>query len=215
MSVDLALLYQGGNREITSPTMSLSAVTLTGSRVRLEPIDPRHAADLELMTGEPEIWRLMSFGSLEDPAVLRTFIGDRIRDWERGDGLTFAIIDLASGRAIGTTSFLDTVPADERTEIGRTWLGLPYWRTGVNTECKYLLLRHAFEQLLLRRVQLQTDSQNLRSQAAILGIGATKEGVLRRNKTCQNGRIRDSMIFSILKEEWPRVGSKLEERLRT
>jgi RimJ/RimL family protein N-acetyltransferase len=191
--------------------MSLPAVTLTGKSVRLEPIDYRHAEDLELMTGEPEIWRLMSFGSLQDPAVLRTFIADRIADWVRGEGLTFAIIDLASGRAIGTTSLMDVVPADERLEIGRTWIGRPFWRTAVNTECKFLLLTHAFEVLACRRVQLQTDVLNLRSQAAILRLGATKEGVLRRNKTCGDGRIRDSMIFSILKEEWPGVSTRLVE----
>ncbi len=189
--------------------MPISAVTLTGRFVRLEPISPRHAEDLEQFTGEPEIWRLMSFGSLRDPAVLRQFIADRIYDWNRGEGLTFAVIHLATGQAIGTTSLMDFVPADERLEIGRTWYGRPFWRTAVNTESKLLLLGHAFEALGCRRVQLQTDSLNLRSQAAILRIGATKEGTLRRNKTCGDGRIRDSMIFSILKEEWPGAQARL------
>ena len=191
--------------------MRVTSVILSGRRVRLEPVEPRHAAELENYTDEAEIWRLMSFGSLSDPVALVKFIGERTEELGRGEGITFAIVDLASGKAVGTTSLFDFVAIDERIEIGRTWIGRPFWRTGVNTECKLLLLTHAFEVLGCRRVQLQTDALNVRSQAAILRIGAVKEGVLRRNRTCGGGRIRDSMIFSVLKEEWPRVKAHLLE----
>ena len=194
-----------------SAPVPLSAVVLQGPLVRLEPLEPRHAADLRRVTGEPELWRLMSFGSLEDPQVLGAYIQARVEELSRGEGLTFAIIDPASGRAIGSTSLFDYSAQDERAEIGRTWLGRPYWRTGINTGCKALLLAHAFEALGCRRVQLQTDLLNLRSQSAIERLGAVKEGVLRRNKTCAGGRVRDSVIYSILLSEWPGIRLRLQQ----
>jgi RimJ/RimL family protein N-acetyltransferase len=194
--------------------MKIAPVTLEGRMARLEPIDASHAADLAEVTGEPELWRLMSFGSLLDPRALDAFIAERSQDPVRGDGLCFAIVDLSSGKAVGSTSLFDFVPVDERIEIGRTWLGRPFWRTGINTECKYLLLSHAFGVIKCRRVQLQTDALNLRSQAAIERLGAVKEGVLRRNKTCGGGRIRDSVIYSILEAEWPAVKARLEGFMR-
>ena len=179
--------------------------------MRLEPLDPRHAEDLERVTGEPELWRLMSYGSLADPGVLRAYIRARAEELGRGEGITFAIVEQASGRAIGSTSLFDYSAQDERAEIGRTWVGRPFWRTGVNTECKFLMLGHAFDTVGCRRVQLQTDALNVRSQAAIERLGAVKEGVLRQNRTCAGGRIRDSVIYSVLKGEWPAVRARLQQ----
>ncbi|HRJ48186.1 MAG TPA: GNAT family protein, partial [Opitutaceae bacterium] len=125
----------------------------------------------------------------------------------------FAVIRRADGRAVGSTSYLDIAPEHRRIEIGWTWLGAEARRTAINTECKYLLLRHAFETLGCGRVQLKTDARNLRSQAAIERIGAKREGVLRRHLVMPDGFVRDTVMFSILAEEWPAVKARLEANL--
>jgi RimJ/RimL family protein N-acetyltransferase len=194
--------------------MPLLPTTLAGHRVRLEPLTHAHAPDLQAVTGDPELWRYMSFGSLADPGNLRTWIDAMIAERQRGDGHAFAIVDLASGRAIGSSSYFDFTDKDRWVEIGRTWLGRPYWRTAINTECKYLLLRNGFEELKLNRVQLKTDARNLRSQAAISRLGAVREGVLRAHMVMSDGYLRDTVMYSITASEWPAVKAGLEERMR-
>jgi RimJ/RimL family protein N-acetyltransferase len=130
-----------------------------------------------------------------------------------GHRLPFAIIDRQSGRAIGSTSYLDIQPQNKSLEIGWTWLGKPYWRTPRNTECKYLLLKYAFEVQQAIRVQLKTDSRNYISQNAIQRIGGVKEGVLRNHMIYPSGYIRDTVYFSILNREWPEVKARLEARM--
>jgi RimJ/RimL family protein N-acetyltransferase len=193
--------------------MPLLPTTLSGRRVRLEPLTQAHAPDLQDVTGEPELWRYMSFGSLADPLKLRAWIDTMIAERQRGDGHAFAIIDLASGRAIGSSSYFDFTDRDRWVEIGRTWVGRPYWRTAVNTECKYLLLQNGFEALNLNRVQLKTDARNLRSQAAISRLGAVREGVLRAHMVMSDGYVRDTVMYSITASEWPAVKAGLEERM--
>ncbi|HEX5818420.1 MAG TPA: GNAT family protein, partial [Gemmatimonadales bacterium] len=126
--------------------------------------------------------------------------------------LPFAV-RLADGRLVGSSSYLDITPAHRRLEIGATWYHPDVWATAVNPECKLLLLTHAFEVLQVNRVALVTDALNLRSQAAIARLGAVREGVLRADRITQTGRVRDSVIFSIVAAEWPAVRHGLERRL--
>lgn len=189
-------------------------VTLTGDFVRLEPLAITHAGDLALVASEAEIWRYLSAPAPRDEAAMRRLIEAAVAEAARGVRLPFAIIDLRDGRAVGSTSYLDIAPAHQRIEIGWTWLGARARRTAINSECKYLLLKHAFETLGCGRVQLKTDARNLRSQAAIERLGAVKEGVLRQHMMLPDGFVRDTVMYSILRAEWPQVASRLQTSMR-
>ena len=128
--------------------------------------------------------------------------------------MSFVIVRKSDERAIGMTAYLDIQPRNRGLEIGGTWLTPDVWRTAINTECKYLLLRHAFETLGCIRVQLKTDARNIRSQRAIERLGAVKEGVLRKHMIVKNGYERDTVMYSITDTEWPSVKANLEEKLR-
>lgn len=190
--------------------MELTAVTLTGRLVRLEPLAASHLDDLARVSDEEEIWRYFAPAPLRTRAQLEAWLEQRTRQRAAGTTFTFAIVTIADGRAVGGTSYLDIAPADRRLEIGGTWLGAPARRTGVNTECKFLLLRHAFETLGANRVQLKTDARNLRSQAAIERLGAVKEGVLRAHLVLADGFVRDTVMYSVIAPEWPAVKARLE-----
>jgi RimJ/RimL family protein N-acetyltransferase len=136
------------------------------------------------------------------------------RDVASGLSVAFATLDARTQRAIGSTRYLDIRPRDRGVEIGWTWLARAAWRTPINTECKYLLLRHAFEDLGALRVQLKTDNRNERSKAAIVRIGAKPEGVLRCDRVLWDGYVRDSAYFSVVHQEWATVKSALEQLLR-
>ncbi len=188
-------------------------IVLEGVHVRLEPTELRHAADLYEAGNDESIWRytlVPMYKSLDD-------VQDRIEQIQRavvaGQEIAFAIIHKVDQRAIGSTRYLDIRPAHRTLEIGWTWIGTKYQRTAVNTECKYLLLTHAFEQLGAVRVQFKTDAQNEQSQRAMERIGAVKEGVLRKSHTSHTGYIRDSVYYSIIDEEWPAVKQRLERYL--
>jgi RimJ/RimL family protein N-acetyltransferase len=191
--------------------MNIEPITLEGRWVRLEPLAERHAADLAAVSGDEEIWRYM-------PAVLLT--PEQVQAWvaatldlqASGAVLPFAIVERSSGRAIGGTRYLTIMPKDRGIEIGWTWLARAAWRTPVNTECKYLLLRHAFETLGCIRVQLKTDRRNERSRRAIERIGGQFEGILRNHMIMPYG-LRDSAFYSIIDTEWPEVKAGLVERL--
>ena len=189
-------------------------VTLDGTIVRLEPLEIRHAADLFVAGEEATIWTWLTRGPFADLADVEVWIRQAHDARERGEHLPFAIVHRADGRAIGSTRYLDIQPESGNLEIGWTWLGAAHQRTAVNTECKWLLLRHAFEILGAVRVQLKTDLRNERSQRAIERLGAVREGVLRRSRVTRGGYIRDTVVYSILAEEWPAVGERLAARLR-
>jgi N-acetyltransferase len=193
--------------------MHVQAVALTGRVVRLEPLELGHLDDLAGVCGEPEIWKYFAGPPALTREELRGWIGAKQEQQSKGTSLSFAVVSLIDGRAVGSTSYLDLCPADQRLEIGSTWLGRPARRTAVNTECKYLLLRHAFEILGANRVQLKTDARNLRSQAAIERIGARREGVLRSHMVMHDGFLRDTVMYSIVAPEWPEVKSRLEQML--
>ena len=193
--------------------MDIYPITLTGKNIRLEPLSEGHVPDLAQVGLDENIWRFMLYGEVKGEGDLRGWVLDMLERQKRGTDLPFAVIHLESGRAVGCTRYLNIERAHRSLEIGGTWYGVPYQRTGVNTEAKYLLLRHAFETLGCLRVQLKTDLRNERSQRAIERIGAVREGVLRKHMILPDGLVRDSVIYSILDTEWPGVKGRLEEMM--
>lgn len=193
--------------------MSVPVVTLVGRVVRLEPLAPAHAIDLTEAGQDDDIWRFMPYGVCRTVEKMRGFIRYALDRQAQGTTLPFAVIHLATGRAVGSTRYLDIQPENRALEIGGTWYAPTHQRTAVNTECKYLLLRHAFEALGYQRVQLKTDLRNERSQKAIERVGAAREGVLRCNMILPDGYRRSSVMYSILVEEWPAVKTRLEGML--
>jgi RimJ/RimL family protein N-acetyltransferase len=188
-------------------------VTLTGNYVRLEPMTEAHVPGLAEIGVGQDFWDFMLYGNMNTEADMANWVRDILSRAEKGTDLPFAVIHLASGHVAGATRYLNIMPKDRGLEIGGTWYGLEFQRTVVNTECKYLLLQHAFETLGCIRVQLKTDSRNVRSQKAIERIGAKKEGVLRNHMILPDGRIRHSVYYSIIDTEWPMMKKKLEEML--
>lgn len=193
--------------------MQLLPVTLAGRHVRLEPIAEHHVAALVRHAADPEIWTHFGGGKLDTVEALRDRIKAQQVERERGQALTFAVVSLLTSEAVGTTTYFDVSVSDRRLEIGSTWLGRRVWRTAVNTECKLLLLTHAFESLGCLRVQLKTDILNLRSQTAIARLGAVREGVLRAHMRRRDGTQRDTVMYSIVAEEWPGVRARLQALL--
>ena len=193
--------------------MEVKPVVLTGKHVRLEPMTEAHTAALaEIGVGQP-FWHFMLYGDMNSTDDMRRWVQDILSRAEKGTDLPFVAIHLASGRVAGATRYLNVMPKDRGLEIGGTWYGPEFQRTPVNTECKYLLLHHAFETLGCIRVQLKTDSRNERSQKAIERIGAVKEGVLRNHMILPDGYYRHSVFYSILDTEWPEVKRRLEKML--
>jgi len=197
----------------TCPPFAPSPVTLVGRHVRLEPLAAHHAADLLDAGRNPSIWTYLSRPAFRDLGDTEGWIVEVLAEVAAGRQIAFATVDLEAGRAVGSTRYLDIRPADRGIEIGSTWLGTTAQRTAVNTECKYLLLEHAFEALGAFRVQLKTDARNVRSQNAIARIGATREGVLRRHMVVRDGHVRDSVYFSVVDSEWLSVKASLLAKL--
>jgi N-acetyltransferase len=193
--------------------MEVTPVTLEGRVARLEPLEQRHAAGLLAVAQDRDIWRYMPSDPSGSPERMAAWIAAALRTQAAGTELPFAIVARATGEAVGATRYLNIVPRDRGLEIGWTWLGRAARRTAVNTECKYLLLRHAFETLGTIRVQLKTDGRNTVSQRAIERLGAVREGVLRRHMILEDGFQRDSVMYSIIAEEWPAVRTRLEGML--
>ena len=188
----------------------VQSVTLTGKYVRLEPMTVDHTAALAEIGAGQNFWDFMLYGDIKTQDDMRNWVLDILSRTEKGTDLPFVAIHLASGRVAGATRYLNIMSKDKGLEIGGTWYGSEFQRTVVNTECKYLLLRHAFETLGCIRVQLKTDLRNERSQKAIERIGAVKEGVLRNHMILPDGRYRHSVFYSILDTEWPEVKKRLE-----
>lgn len=193
--------------------MEIVPVTLTGRIVRLEPLSDAHVPDLAAVGLDPRIWRYMVYGIVDSETKMRAFVQHLLKRQAEGTDLPFVVVHLASGRPIGCTRFMDIQPSHRGVEIGGTWYGVAYQRSGANTESKYLLLRHAFETWGCIRVQLKTDLRNERSQRAIERIGAVREGVLRSQMILPDGTIRDSVYYSIVDSEWPAVKARLEGML--
>ena len=188
-------------------------VVLEGKVVRLEPLRMDHAEALFAVAQNDEVWQYLAFDTPTTVDDLRRFITIALQNADRGVDVPFVIIHRADGKIIGSTRYMEIVPHDHCLEIGWTWIARDHWRSVVNTEAKYLLLRHAFEGLDANRVQLKTDLRNTRSQAAIARLGAVREGVLREHRIVKGNYRRSSVMFSILDREWPAVKAELEAKM--
>ena len=192
--------------------MQLSAITLEGRHVRLEPLRPHHVEALLSAALEPRIWQFTS-SVIRNAADMQKYVETAL-DWHQaGTAVPFVTMTRDGHKVIGSTRFGNIDRDNKRAEIGWTWLNPEYWRTAINTEAKYLMLRHAFEDWKCIRVELKTAAKNERSRAAIKRIGAIEEGTLRKHMIQPDGSYRDSVYFSILDDEWPQVKQRLEERL--
>ena len=194
--------------------MVVSPIFLEGAHVRLEPLAKTHLAGLVEVGLDEELWRWI-------PTPVRTqeemaaYIETALNEQKRGEALPFAIVEKSTSRAIGSTRYGNIDRAHHRVEIGWTWVARDWQRTAMNTEAKYLLLKHAFETLGCIRVELKTDSLNERSRAAILRLGAREEGIFRNHMITASGRIRHTVYFSIIDSEWPAVKARLEAKLNS
>ena len=189
-------------------------VTLSGRTVTLEPLTIDHASELlDALNGDEEVWRSIPVEQPKTLEDIQTWIATALEEQAQGQRLPFAVIDNASRRAIGSTSYPNILEPNRSLDIGWTWYARAYWRTAVNTACKYLLLRHAFETLGCIRVGLRTDRRHVRSQRAIERIGGVKEGVLRKAQILYDGHERFVVCYALLDEEWPARKTWFAERL--
>jgi RimJ/RimL family protein N-acetyltransferase len=192
--------------------LQLSPVVLEGHGIRLEPLQAEHHDALVSASSDGNLWELW-FTTIPPPDGMRKYIDDALRGERDGHMLPWVAREVSTGEIVGSTRYHDIVAAIDRVEIGYTWYRASRQRTNVNTTCKLLLLAHAFDTLGCKVVGLRTDNFNFRSQRAIEGIGAKKDGVLRHHAARKDGTVRDSVMYSILAGEWPDVRRHLELRL--
>jgi N-acetyltransferase len=194
--------------------LHIQPVTLEGRHIRLEPLTLDHHNGLCDIGLDPDLWRWIPFQVRSRDEML-AYIRQALQWQTDGTALPFATVEQSSGRVVGCTRYMNIDKPNRHVEIGSTWVGKPWQRTVVNTEAKYLMLRHAFETLGCFRVELKTDALNEKSRNAILRIGAVQEGIFRKHVLCWDGRLRDSIWFSVIDSEWPVVKARLEEKLHT
>lgn len=210
----LAPMIDGGRYDPTmQPPATIRPVILEGDLVRLEPLTAGHLEGLASVGLDPAIWRWM-YAPITSQQEMRAWLDAALVAARSGTEVPFATVDRASGQAIGSTRLMSLALEHRRVEIGWTWIAPAWQGSGANTEAKLLLLAYAFEQLGCRRVEFKTDSLNERSRAALLGIGATFEGVFRNHMIMADGRQRHSAYYSVIDAEWPSVREGLEARLR-
>lgn len=192
--------------------MKVEKVTLEGPRVRLEPLSQRHLPGLKEAIEDGQLWEIpVTF--VPHPEGLGGFLDDAEAAFLAGRELTFATVDSRSGRVLGSTRFRCIEPMHRRLEIGFTFLAASAQRTHVNTEAKYLMLRHAFEVWRCHRIELLTDERNAKSRQAIQRLGAQQEGLLRAHMVMRDGFIRNSVLFSVVAVQWPEVGAALRAKM--
>lgn len=192
--------------------MNVESVTLEGEHVRLEPLSLAHLDELTEAGLDEDLWRWFPT-PVRTPEEMRAAIETALKLQASGTTLPFATISRDTGRAVGSTRFGNIDQANRHVEIGWTWISKPWQRTAVNTEAKYMMLRHAFETFGCLRVELKADSLNERSRRAILRLGAKEEGVFRNHMVTASGRIRHTVWFSIIDSEWPEIRTLLEAKL--
>lgn len=192
--------------------IELRPTTLEGHGIRLEPLTLDHCDGLGRAATDGELWKLF-FTFVPEPSGTRSYVDAALEGQSAGHMLPWAVRDLSTDEIIGSTRYHDVLPAVDRVEIGYTWYAASRQRSNVNTTCKLLLLEHAFDTVGCGVVGLRTDGLNLRSQRAIEAIGAKKDGVLRNHSLRSDGSVRDDVVYSILKAEWPGVRKHLETRL--
>lgn len=192
--------------------MAIAPIVLTGRFVRLEPLSVEHAGGLWVVN-EADTWTYLPYGQVDSPEKMTAWVGEMLRRRDQGTDMPFAIVSLKTNQPIGATRYMTIDQANRSLEIGGSWLGAVWRRTGANTEAKYLLLRHAFELLGCLRVQFRTDLRNLRSQRAIERLGAVREAVFRKYSIMPDGHQRSSVFYSIIDDEWPAVRARLQALL--
>lgn len=192
--------------------LRITPVVLEGYGLRLEPLGPAHAAGLAAATRDGSLWEL-SYTSVPTPDGIDAYIADALHGLEAGHMLPWAVRELASDSIVGSTRYHDIVTAIDRVEIGYTWYAARWQRTHVNTAAKLLLMAQAFDALGCAVVGWRTDLLNARSQAAIARLGAQRDGVLRHHQARRDGSARDTVMFSLLRAEWPATRSRLEAKL--
>jgi N-acetyltransferase len=187
--------------------------TFTGRLVRVEPLAPEHEPGLIEAAGDPEMFAWMPVDMASSRDALHEWLFTTLAAGREGSAVPYAIVSTGDGRVLGSTRFLELRFEHLRAEIGWTWLARSAWSTGVNVETKLLLLEHAFERVGLRRVEFKTDARNERSRGALLALGATFEGILRKHMVVRDAGERDSAYYSVIDDEWPSVKRHLAERL--
>lgn len=187
-------------------------IALENEIVKLKPLELNDLSGILEAASYPEIWSHMST-TIEKMVDVNNFVENALLMRRNKTEFPFVIVDKKTGEIIGSTRFMDIDDTHQRVEIGTTWLTPAYWRTAINTNCKYLLLQYCFETLHLQRVQIKTDHENSQSQKAIERIGATKEGVLRNHMIRKDGTTRHTVMYSITLEEWPQVKIHLNQLL--
>jgi N-acetyltransferase len=192
--------------------IKLAAQPLEGHGVRLEPLSREHESGLVAAAKDGRLWELF-FTSVPEPDQFAPYISLALEKQKQGEMLPWAVRDLRSGDIVGSTRYHDIIPAADRVEIGYTWYAARCQRTHVNTACKLLLFTHGFETLACKVVGLRTDNFNFRSQRAIEALGAKKDGVIRHHQPRRDGSIRDTVMYSVLRDEWPGVKAHLTLRL--
>ncbi len=192
--------------------ITLQPVTLEHKGIRLEPLTEQHHDDLVAASRDGKLWELW-YTAVPEPGAMKTYVADALKGQREGHMLPWVVRELTSGTIVGSTRYHDIVPAIDRVEIGYTFYAQSRWRTSVNTTCKLLLLRHAFETVGCKVVALRTDIFNFRSQRAIEALGAKRDGVIRHYQARRDGSPRDVVMSSILAAEWPDVRRHLELRL--
>lgn len=192
--------------------MRIRSQILEGEGVRLEPLTAGHREGLVLAVRDGRLWELPTT-FVPDEAGIDGFIDAANAVFDRGEGLAFAAIDICTGNIAGSTRFMNASDAHKSIEIGHTFLAGSYQRTLINTESKLLLMTHAFESLGVNRLEFKTDVLNLASRQAILRLGAKEEGILRQHMVMPDGRVRDTVLFSVVKEEWPTLKQGLIQKL--
>ena len=190
----------------------LEPVALESNGLRLEPMEPGHADGIARAASDGRLWELV-YTTVPSPETAGAYVATALAGQAAGHMLPWVVREVGSGAIIGSTRYHDVVPALDRVEIGYTFYASRFQRTHVNTTCKLMLLRHAFETVGCAVVGFRTDNVNVRSQAAIAALGAKRDGVLRHHALRKDGSVRDSVMFSILAAEWPGVQRHLEQRL--
>ena len=192
--------------------MGIESVTLEGRFVRLEPLSKEHREGLRQAISDGEIWKLL-VDLVPHPDNIDEFLNDAENLYKSGVGLAFAVVDKQANRVAGSTRFMRADARNKRIEIGFTFLGKTWQRTYINTEAKLLMFSHAFEKIGLNRVEFRADYLNSASRRALLRLGAKEEGILRNHMVMPNGRVRDSVVYSVIRNEWPGVKQHLHSKL--
>ena len=192
--------------------MVIESVTLEGNFVRLEPLSKEHREGLCRAILDGELWKLL-VASVPHPDNVDEFLNDAHNLYKSGVGLAFEVVEKQANRVAGSTRFMRADVRNKRIEIGFTFLGKTWQRTHINTEAKLLMFSHAFEKMGLNRVEFRADYLNGASRRALLRLGAKEEGILRNHMVMPNGRVRDSVVYSVIRNEWPGVKQHLHSKL--